>query len=340
MHKIISKLLNDGLQDITFPIEIQANWLAEGVLQLIPKVGFNQAIIVSAGIHGNETAPVELLASLLLSLSKKKLFLRCALLIIFGNLAAMRIGKRYIHYDMNRLFCGLCNSYLKSIEGLRAAVLERTVNAFFNTLDLCNNHHISVYHFDIHSTIRNSRFSQFALIPYHINAYNKFFFDFLKSCELDAIVQHTVPNGTFSYYVSKRFGIQSCTLELGTVQPFGQNALYLFQATEFALKALISDNLLLETTKTSLKFFTIKESIIKTHSSFRLTLSSLVENFTKLESGQIIAYEKNQIWRANDTACWILFPNPNVALGLRAALLLEERLNIADMYRKVDNILT
>lgn len=39
-------------------------WLAEGVLSFTPKQAYEKAVVLSAGGHGNETAPIELLAQL------------------------------------------------------------------------------------------------------------------------------------------------------------------------------------------------------------------------------------------------------------------------------------
>lgn len=321
MDKIISKLLNCKLSETTFSTKIQANWFAEGVLQLIPSKEIKQAVIISSGIHGNETAPVELLAELLASLSENMQPLNCALLIIFGNLPAMRVGKRYMHSDMNRLFSGLHRHEVLGNESRRASLLEQAVRVFFETVSTSSD--MPFYHFDMHTTIRGSCFPQFALIPYHRHAYSEAFFELLASCELDAIVQHISPSGTFSHYVSEQFGAQSCTLELGKIQPFGQNNLCLFKATARVIRALISGFTLPLRTKPPVKFFTVAESIVKMDSSFRLNLAPSVKNFTQLTSGAVIASENNKVWNVKDTAPWILFPNADVSLGLRAGLLLQ-----------------
>jgi succinylglutamate desuccinylase len=46
---------------VAFPAGIEARWLGEGVLQLLPTAPWRQATILSAGVHGNETAPIEIL---------------------------------------------------------------------------------------------------------------------------------------------------------------------------------------------------------------------------------------------------------------------------------------
>ncbi|MDM7286978.1 hypothetical protein QUH32_28935, partial [Klebsiella pneumoniae] len=40
------------LQAWTFPAGIEARWLGEGILQLLPTAPWRQATILSAGVHG------------------------------------------------------------------------------------------------------------------------------------------------------------------------------------------------------------------------------------------------------------------------------------------------
>lgn len=313
---IIDDLLNCRLRPVRFPARLKASWLEEGVLQLLP-ANPTGAVVLSAGIHGNETAPVEMLVDLFADLLSGEQPLSQALLLIFGNLPALRLGKRYQDCDMNRLFGGRHLKATPGNESRRAARLERAVSDFFREAGA------SRYHLDMHTAIRASRFPQFALIPFHEHRYGEKFYALLEACELEAVVQHTAPGGTFSHYVSETFGAQSCTLELGKARPFGQNELGLFAATDRAIRALLADKPLPVSTRPPVRFFTVAESIIKTSSSFRLNLDSEAENFTRLPAGYAIASEQDKTWRVNDTASWILFPNAGVAPGLRAGLLLE-----------------
>ncbi|HBT4656681.1 TPA: succinylglutamate desuccinylase, partial [Klebsiella pneumoniae] len=80
------------------------HWRGEGILELVPHTGYQRAIVLSAGIHGNETAPVELLAAIVDDLLAGRLPLAARLLVLYGNPPAIRAGQRYLTHDLNRLF--------------------------------------------------------------------------------------------------------------------------------------------------------------------------------------------------------------------------------------------
>lgn len=61
------------------------HWRGEGILDLVPHTGYKRAIVLSAGIHGNETAPVELLAAIVDDLLAGRLALATRLLVLYGH---------------------------------------------------------------------------------------------------------------------------------------------------------------------------------------------------------------------------------------------------------------
>ena len=117
-------------------------WLAEGVLSLTPKQAYEKVVVLSAGVHGNETAPIELLARLSQDIFTGQLELKVRLLLILGNPEAIRSGQRYIENDINRMFCGVQQQFVATAEAQRVVELEQIVTDF-----LTNSHaQAQLYH--------------------------------------------------------------------------------------------------------------------------------------------------------------------------------------------------
>ncbi|WP_118987789.1 succinylglutamate desuccinylase [Photorhabdus sp. CRCIA-P01] len=318
---LLTLLLEKKLADhLTFPETMNAHWLAEGVLQLIPHEGENRSLVISAGIHGNETAPIEILIQLLAQLADGTLTLKNNLLIIFGNLPAMRANRRYLHHDLNRMFGGRYLNFPLGNERSRAAELEDVVSRFFAepAVSLTNIR----WHIDLHTAIRASHHEQFALLPVQNRPFSAEFMQWLHDSDIDALVYHREKGGTFSHFLSEKFGADSCTMEMGKAMPFGENDLTRFQKITDALYGLMSLSPITARIKSELKHYQIINSIIKSHDSFQLHIPSDTLNFTELPEGFEIASQHDCHWEIKFPAKFILFPNAEVANGLRAGLLL------------------
>ncbi|MFC3395355.1 succinylglutamate desuccinylase [Brenneria rubrifaciens] len=297
-------------------------WWEEGVLELAPKTEYHRAVVLSAGIHGNETAPIELLERLVNDLLAGRQGLAVRLLVVLGNPAAMREGRRYLHSDMNRMFGGRHAQFASSGETARAHQLEQVMTAFFAADTPAGAG--ARRHYDLHTAIRDSKLPRFGLLPYQQRPYGAALLDCLAAAGLDALVVHSEPGGTFSHFSSERLQADSCTLELGKASAFGCNDLRQFAAIDRALRAEVSATALPARSGPPLAWFRVDRSLIKHGESFRLHLTDDTANFTCFEQGTLLCEQPGEVYRVTHHREWILFPNPNVAPGLRAGLVLTE----------------
>ncbi|KMJ43485.1 succinylglutamate desuccinylase [Xenorhabdus khoisanae] len=324
---LLTLLLENKLEDsLHFPPTIKSSWLAEGVLQLLPQdlpqEKKTDTLIISVGIHGNETAPVEILIQILSQLAQGSLALRHNLLLIFGNLPAMRAGQRYLDHDLNRMFGGRHHNFPLGNESGRAIELESVVRQFFSEpAVMASTRH---RHLDLHTAIRGSCHEQFALLPYQSRGYAADFLQWLEESDIDALVFHNSAGGTFSNFTSEHFNADSCTLEIGKARPFGQNDLARFSNIAAALQDLVAGLFSVKRNKMALKRYRVVDAIIKQHDNFKLNIPEDTKNFTELPEGFEIACQQNQTWKITSPANLILFPNARVAIGLRAGLLLAQ----------------
>ena len=298
------------------PSGVQARWLDYGIVELTPATAAADALLLSCGVHGNETAPVEVLNAILADIAAGKRALRCRLLVVFGNLDAMRLGKRYLDYDMNRLFNGAHARQPEAREAARAARLEQAAADFFATARGRR------WHYDLHTAIRGSVFEKFAIYPYlHERPHSRAQLAWLKSCQVETVLLHSQPANTYSYFSSRHCQADAFTLELGKARPFGQNDLSRFSGIEQALRRLLAEpeQQLPDYRDGDLPLFRAKYDIVKHSEAFRLHLADEVENFTALPDGYLIAEDGDQRYAAGGEER-ILFPNPTVKPGLRAGI--------------------
>ncbi|WP_010105227.1 succinylglutamate desuccinylase, partial [Burkholderia oklahomensis] len=213
---------------------VRWRWLGDGLLQLEPADAAlrMQSVLVSAGVHGDETAPIELLSMLVRDLARGALPLRCRLLVALGNPGAMRAGERYLDDDLNRLFGGLHAQRATSREAPRAAELEAAAARFFATAGRARG---ARWHIDMHTAIRASVFEQFALLPYTGEPPTRTMFEWLGAARIAAVLLHTAKGSTFSHFTAESCGALACTLELGKVMPFGENDLARFAGADAAV---------------------------------------------------------------------------------------------------------
>ncbi|WP_287876886.1 succinylglutamate desuccinylase [Aquitalea sp.] len=303
---------------------VLARWHADNAVELLPALANQEGshILLSCGIHGNETAPIEVVDSILADIGSGHLLLQHRLLVLFGNPAAIRQGERYLDYDLNRLFAGAHRQHADAREAERAAQLEQLAELFFSRAPAASTR----LHYDLHTAIRGSVYEKFAIYPFlQHRAHDPAQLAWLRHCGIEAVLLHSKPANTFSYYTSHYHQAHAFTLELGKARPFGQNDLSRFTGIDQALRQLLSDTTpqLAAYQPGDYPLFRAKYDLIKHSEAFRLHLDANVENFTTLPNGFVIAEDGTQRYVAEGGKERILFPNPGVKPGLRAGIVVE-----------------
>ncbi|WP_412526425.1 succinylglutamate desuccinylase [Burkholderia lata] len=303
---------------------VRWQWRGDGLLAFEPvatdAAGTARAsVLVSAGVHGDETAPIELLSMLVRDLASGALPLACRLLVVLGNVPAMRAGERYLDDDLNRLFSGRHAQVPDSREAPRATQLEAAAAAFF----AAGPAGAARWHVDMHTAIRASVFEQFALLPHTGMPPTRTMFEWLGDARIAAVLLHTAKGNTYSHFTAAHCGALACTLELGKVRPFGQNDLARFAPADRAVRKLVS-GAAREVDVPLPRVFTVIDQITKQSEALELFVAADVANFTAFARGTVLAQDGDYRYTVTHDEERIVFPNPSVKPGLRAGLLVVD----------------
>ncbi|MEX3812065.1 succinylglutamate desuccinylase [Paraburkholderia sp. BR13439] len=302
---------------------VRWTWQGDGVLVIEPAQQHAgvRSVLVSAGVHGDETAPIELLSRIVADIAQGRAALACRLLVILGNIDAMRDGGRYRDDDLNRLFSGRHLQLPHSHEAPRAAALEQAATRFFADASDAPG---ARWHIDMHTAIRASVFERFALLPHTGKPFSRAMFKWLGDARISAVLLHTTKGNTYSHFTAQACGADACTLELGKVRPFGQNDLTRFEGADLAVRALLAGtrmNARGDAQATLPRVFTVVDQLTKQSDAFELLLAPDVPNFTPLAKGTLLARDGDYQYTVQRDEERIVFPNPAVKPGLRAGLL-------------------
>lgn len=291
-----------------------------GVLQLcgppsdtLPR----RRLLISVAVHGDETAPLELLALLMAELSQTPDALACDLLLVIGNLAAVAAAKRFIDVDLNRLFTPGRSQYGQTQEAQRADQLMALSTRFFDGHENC-------WHLDLHTAIRGSVYSSFAIVP---GAPPASFVQWLGSAGIEAVVFNPDATVTFSAFTAVHLGVLSCTAELGRIGTLGHNDLTKFAATQKSLDQLLRGMDAQPAQRRDPLRFRVVQELIKHSAAFTLSFDGATQNFTALEPHTVIARDGDLTYVVGEQEEYVLFPNPAVSVGLRAGLMVVKMNN-------------
>ncbi|PKM20187.1 MAG: succinylglutamate desuccinylase [Gammaproteobacteria bacterium HGW-Gammaproteobacteria-15] len=320
----------DGLpsSQFTLPNGTTVSILDTGVICFEPELceSNTKDIVLSCGVHGNETAPIEICAELVKDLLLAKLLLKHRLLVLFGNPPAINAGTREISENLNRLFSGhhSMSGGLLNAERKRAKALEEYVSRFYNEVRVTNLVPRNRYLYDLHTAIRGSCFEKFAVYPFlHNKPWQKAEFEFLQACDVTTVLLMQTPASTFSYYASNAHGANAFTIELGKVRPFGQNDMQRFAKARAALRQLVSEDAVTTVSFDEQQFqlYQVYRTINKHTAAFKLHFADDVENFTSYPVGTVLASDDGVEYKVEQEGEALIFPNPKVAIGQRAMLM-------------------
>jgi succinylglutamate desuccinylase len=299
----------------------QVSILAPGIIIFDPQANGDKDIVLSCGIHGNETAPIEICESLVKGILQGHIALKQRALFLFGNLPAMDIGQRFVEENMNRLFSGEHKNGPANYERTRAKALEEAVAYFYlhHSLEPAN----SRYHYDLHTAIRASKNDKFAVYPFRQDQpWDKHQLQILLACGVNTILLSGSATTTFSYYSSNNFGAHAFTVELGKVMAFGQNDMTRFSQVSNTLTKLLCGQALNLKAFLDADFliYKVNQVINKMQPDFSLHFALDAPNFTDFPQDTLLAKETGTEYRAQVDGEAIVFPNADVELGQRALL--------------------
>jgi succinylglutamate desuccinylase len=289
---------------------------APGIVTINSKQGGPRAsVLVSVGVHGDETGPIEVLAHVLDRLSRQPCALAVDLMVCVGNIDAIAAGKRFIDADLNRMFRAQRGALAAMAEAARADAMIAATSAFFEGAGPVR------WHLDLHTAIRPSVYPTFAVVPDLLADQPKAaLVRWLGQAAIGAIIMNPQSAGTYSYYSAEHHGAAASTVELGRVGALGQNDLALFADVERALDDLLR-GAAPAAAKAEPHVFKVAQEIIKLSDDFRMTFGRDTHNFSALKHGEVIATDGATVYRVQHAEELVVFPNPDVRVGLRAGLM-------------------
>ncbi|HZV66795.1 MAG TPA: succinylglutamate desuccinylase [Telluria sp.] len=273
------------------------------------------SVLVSVGVHGDETGPIEMLAQVIDRLARTPSALAVDLMVCVGNVDAIAAGKRFIDADLNRMFRTERGALAGAAEAARADAMIAATEAFFATAGPLR------WHLDLHTAIRPSLYPTFAIVPELIADEGKAALTgWLGEAAIGAIIMNPTSAGTYSYYSAEHHGAAGSTVELGQVGALGQNDLSLFAEVEAALDRLLR-GAPPQPAKAQPQVFKVAQEIIKLSDDFRMSFGRGTQNFTALPAGAVIATDGATVYTVKHAEELVVFPNPDVRNGLRAGLM-------------------
>jgi succinylglutamate desuccinylase len=273
------------------------------------------AVLVSVGVHGDETGPIEMVAYAVEALSREPQSLAVDLMLCVGNIDAIAAGKRFIDADLNRMFRSQRGALAGTAEAARADTMIEATRAFFDGAGP------ERWHLDLHTAIRASHYPTFAVVPDLIADDRKqALLGWLGEAAIGAVIMNPKSAGTYSYHTAEHHGAAGSTVELGRVGTLGQNDLSQFADVSAALNRLLRGQAP-QAAQAAPHVFKVAQEVVKLSDDFRMTFGRETQNFTPLKRGDVIATDGETVYTVFHDEELVVFPNPDVRVGLRAGLM-------------------
>lgn len=302
--------------------------LDTGALLIEPHSPGTLDLVISCGIHGNETAPIELVNQLAADIIDGRYLPRARVLLLIGNPPAITAGQRFIDENMNRLFSGAHShgQAANNPERQRACRLEKLVAQFFDYQDAESDRPRQRVHYDLHTAIRRSVYQKFAVYPHRpLGDWQEPAIARLQQAGIDTVLLSHEPTTTFSCFSWQHCFAEAFTVELGKVKPFGENDMAEFNACASTLAGWIADGTLstpaIEVSR--LNLFRVRRAINRTKPDFSLPFADDLPNFSRFGRGEPLAHDGQHTIYAEIDDEAVVFPNAKVALNQRAMLTVE-----------------
>ncbi len=290
---------------------------APGIMEFTPTTASQDAhaCIFSAAIHGNETAPVELVGEWLSGVEAGSISLGAPVLVILGNLPALKAQQRFLTTNLNRLFSR--DQTAKGEEPDRARELMAAVDGFY-----ARHAGLPKLHYDLHTAIRDSRYPRFVVEPFAEPSTDAEQWGWLAAADMQAVLHQHQHSWTFSHYSKHYHAAQAFTFELGRVAPFGHNDMASLKPMQALLTALSEGRCPPNLPAAQMQFFQVQHELMRQSDDFRLCFAEDAANFSRFEPGTLLAKDSEAgEFRVGDTPLYVVFPNAHVEVGARAALL-------------------
>jgi succinylglutamate desuccinylase len=277
--------------------------------------GVRPAVLVSVGVHGDETGPIEMVAYLLDRISRTPQTLAVDLMVCVGNVEAIAAGRRFMDADLNRMFRPVRGDLDNTAEARRADAMIQATTDFFTGAGA------ERWHLDLHTAIRPSVYPMFAIVPDLIeDTAKKELINWMGEAAIEAIIMNPASAGTYSYYSAEHHAAAGTTIELGRVGTLGRNDMAQFVHASAALERLLLQSAKGEQKLTPL-VFKVAQNIIKLSDGFRMSFGRETQNFTAAPRGFVIATDGETTYTVQHDEEQVVFPNPDVRIGLRAGMM-------------------